>query len=164
LLFPLFGCYAINKSICQTSLKGSLFSLITLCPLQIYTCQFITTIDFLWLFIGVSETVMASSIFNAPCTVPAVEGKNYFGLKPAVNNDLRFNVGKKTSIIGCPKRVFTVRASEKKDGPIKKLGLSDAECEAAVVAGNVPEAPPVPPRPAAPAGTPVVPSLVSSST
>ncbi|KAJ7006616.1 delta-aminolevulinic acid dehydratase [Populus alba x Populus x berolinensis] len=102
---------------------------------------------------------MASSIFNAPCTVPAVKGKNYFGLKPAVNNDLRFNVGKKTSIIGCPKRVFTVRASEKKDGPIKKLGLSDAECEAAVVAGNVPEAPPVPPRSAAPAGTPVVPSL-----
>ncbi|KAJ6337400.1 hypothetical protein OIU76_007136 [Salix suchowensis] len=97
---------------------------------------------------------MASSIFNAPCTVPAVKGKNYFGLKPAVNNDLRFDVGKTTSIVGCPKRVFTVRASEKKDGPLKKLGLNDAECEAAVVAGNVPEAPPVPPRPAAPAGTP----------
>lgn len=46
-------------------------------------------------------------------------------------------------------------------GPVKKLGMTDAECEAAVVAGNVPEAPPVPPKPAAPAGTPVVSSLVS---
>ena len=44
---------------------------------------------------------------------------------------------------------------------MKKLGRSDAECEAAVVAGNVPEAPPVPPKPASPAGTPVVPLLVS---
>ncbi|GFS40112.1 aldolase superfamily protein [Actinidia rufa] len=41
----------------------------------------------------------------------------------------------------------------------KKMGLSDAECEAAVVAGNVPKAPPVPPMPVAPAGTPVVPTL-----
>ncbi|CAK7346963.1 unnamed protein product [Dovyalis caffra] len=102
---------------------------------------------------------MASSIFNAPCTVPAVKGKNYFGLKPTVPSKLRFNVAKKTSIEGCPKVVFIVRACEKKDGPIKKLGLSDAECEAAVAAGNVPKAPPVPPKPAAPAGTPVVPSL-----
>ena len=50
-----------------------------------------------------------------------------------------------------------VKASE----TVKKFGLSDAECEAAVVAGKIPEAPPVPPKPAAPAGTPLVPALVS---
>ncbi|KAF2296717.1 hypothetical protein GH714_001411 [Hevea brasiliensis] len=103
---------------------------------------------------------MASTIFNAPSAVASMKGvdcKNYVGLKPIVN-DLKFNVVK-TSVKAVPKRVFIVRASETRDGPMKKLGLSDAECEAAVVAGNVPEAPPVPPKPAAPAGTPVVPSL-----
>lgn len=39
------------------------------------------------------------------------------------------------------------------------MGMTDAECEAVVVAGNVPEAPPVPPKPAAPAGTPRVSTL-----
>ncbi|KAL0326163.1 UNVERIFIED_CONTAM: Delta-aminolevulinic acid dehydratase 1, chloroplastic [Sesamum radiatum] len=56
--------------------------------------------------------------------------------------------------------MLTVRAGEtRENGPLKKMGMSDAECEAAVVAGNIPEAPPVPPKPAAPAGTPVVSSL-----
>ncbi|KAL6563409.1 Delta-aminolevulinic acid dehydratase 1, chloroplastic [Orobanche gracilis] len=40
-------------------------------------------------------------------------------------------------------------------GRVKRVGKSDAECETAVVAGIVPEAPPVPPKPAAPDGTPV---------
>lgn len=57
------------------------------------------------------------------------------------------------------RRMLVVKASAN-DGPIKKLGMSDAECEAAVVAGNVPEAPPVPPVPASPAGTPVNASIV----
>lgn len=108
---------------------------------------------------------MASTILNAPCAAPAVKGldcKSYVGLKPTVNNNLRFNFScAKTSIKSCPKRLLVVRASETHDGPMKKLGLSDAECEAAVVAGKVPEAPPVPPKPAAPAGTPVVTSFVS---
>lgn len=60
-------------------------------------------------------------------------------------------------------RMLRVRASNTNDNvPIKKMGMSDEECEAAIVAGNIPEAPPAPPKPAAPAGTPVVPSLVSS--
>lgn len=60
-------------------------------------------------------------------------------------------------------RMLTVRANKSPDdGHVKKMGMSDEECEAAVVAGNIPEAPPVPPKPAAPAGTPVVASLVSS--
>ncbi|KAI4320536.1 hypothetical protein MLD38_034005 [Melastoma candidum] len=50
-------------------------------------------------------------------------------------------------------------AGDKSYESIKKLGLSDAECEAAVVAGNAAEAPPVPPKPVAPVGTPVVSSL-----
>ncbi|KAF2291383.1 hypothetical protein GH714_023473 [Hevea brasiliensis] len=102
----------------------------------------------------------STTIFSASSTVPAMkvlDWKNYVGLKPTVN-DLRFS-GVKTSVKVCPKRVLIVRASETQGGPMKKLGLSDAECEAAVVAGNVPEAPPVPPKPAAPAGTPVVPLL-----
>lgn len=60
-------------------------------------------------------------------------------------------------------RSLRVRASNTNDNvPMKKMGMSDEECEAAVVAGNIPEAPPAPSKPAAPAGTPVVPSLVSS--
>lgn len=59
-------------------------------------------------------------------------------------------------------RSLRVRASNTNDNvPMKKMGMSDEECEAAVVAGNIPEAPPAPSKPAAPAGTPVVPSLVS---
>lgn len=103
---------------------------------------------------------MASTIFSSPCTVPATKGldcKAYLSLKPTTNN-LRFS---KTSAKVFSKRALIVRASESEDGHTKKLGMTDAECEAAVVAGNVPEAPPVPPKPAAPAGTPVVPSLVS---
>ena len=54
-----------------------------------------------------------------------------------------------------------VRASERHDGHVKKIEMSIEECEAAVVAGNVPEAPPVPPKPAAPVGTPLIQPLVS---
>lgn len=59
------------------------------------------------------------------------------------------------------RRNLVIRASESGNGHAKKLGMSDAECEAAVAAGNVPDAPPVPPKPAAPAGTPIVQPLVS---
>ncbi|XP_057757833.1 delta-aminolevulinic acid dehydratase 1, chloroplastic-like [Arachis stenosperma] len=62
-----------------------------------------------------------------------------------------------------PLHLFAVRASDSHNGnhvgPLHKLGLSDAKCESAVVAGNVPEAPLVPPKPASSVGTPVVPSL-----
>jgi porphobilinogen synthase len=105
---------------------------------------------------------MASSIVNVPCNFQAIKGldcHNYVGLKPSTNS--KFSCVK-TAIRVRPQHLFVVRASEKHDGPIQKMGLSDAECEAAVVAGNVPEAPPVPPKPAAPAGTPVVPSFVSN--
>lgn len=59
-----------------------------------------------------------------------------------------------------PRRCTLVAsANGAREGPIRKMGMSDQECEAAVVAGNVPYAPPVPPRAAPPPGTPVVPSL-----
>lgn len=65
-------------------------------------------------------------------------------------------------IINQNRRVLVVKASESKnEWPIKKTQMSDAECEAAVVAGNAPFAPPVPPVPASPSGTPVVSPLVS---
>ncbi|KAL8125334.1 delta-aminolevulinic acid dehydratase, chloroplastic [Apium graveolens] len=61
------------------------------------------------------------------------------------------------SLINHNRRVLVVKASESKnEWPIKKTQMSDAECEAAVVAGNAPFAPPVPPLPASPSGTPVV--------
>ncbi|RYR34696.1 hypothetical protein Ahy_A10g049690 [Arachis hypogaea] len=64
-----------------------------------------------------------------------------------------------------PLHLFAVRASDSHNGnhagPLHKLGLSNAECKATVVAGNVPEAPPVPPKLASLVGTPVVPSLAS---
>ena len=106
---------------------------------------------------------MASAIPNAPFNVRTVKDldcQSYVGLRPSVN--FKFNCVRVASR-SRPSHLV-VRASESHNGagPLKKLGLSDAECEAAVVAGNVPEAPPVPPKPAAPAGTPVVPSLVST--
>jgi len=103
---------------------------------------------------------MASSIVNVPFQAMKGVDCHYVGLKPSTSS--KFSCVKTAIRVRSP-RLFVVRASEKHDGPIKKLGLSEAECEAAVVAGNVPEAPPMPPKPAAPAGTPVVPSYVSIS-
>ncbi|KAK0575770.1 hypothetical protein LWI29_006695 [Acer saccharum] len=107
---------------------------------------------------------MASTIFHAPCTAsPSVKPlscQNYVGLKPSSSVNLRFNCVKTTTVKAHQtRRLFVVKARETRDGSMKKLGLTDAECEAAVVAGNVPEAPPAPPKPAAPIGTPLVPSL-----
>ncbi|KAB2030643.1 hypothetical protein ES319_D05G247400v1 [Gossypium barbadense] len=99
---------------------------------------------------------MASTIVNAPCTVPSVKGfetQNYVGLRPI--SSLRFNSGR-TSTSGRSRGLFVVRACERHDGHVKKIEMSIEECEAAVVAGNAPEAPPVPPKPAAPVGTPVI--------
>lgn len=106
---------------------------------------------------------MASTMANAPVAVRTVKGldcQNYVGLRAPTN--FKFS-NVRTAIKSQPPRLLVVRASEHHNvsGPLKKMGLSDAECEAAVVAGNVPEAPPVPSKPASPAGTPVVPSLVS---
>lgn len=105
----------------------------------------------------VESELMASSVFHAPCGAPSIkqlECQKYVGLRPSVT--LRFNCVKTKTVTA---RRLVVTASKSHDGASKKLGISDAECEAAVVAGNIPEAPPVPPKPAAPAGTPVVPSL-----
>ncbi|KAJ4844740.1 Delta-aminolevulinic acid dehydratase 1, chloroplastic [Turnera subulata] len=104
----------------------------------------------------------ASTMFNGgACMAPAAAAamkNNHVALRPTVNNSNRRDLALMKK--ACRnKRLFVVRAGESHDSPIKKLGLSDAECEAAVVAGNVPETPPVPPKPASPAGTPVVPSL-----
>ncbi|XP_040998259.1 delta-aminolevulinic acid dehydratase, chloroplastic-like [Juglans microcarpa x Juglans regia] len=102
---------------------------------------------------------MASIIVNVSCNVQGIKGldfQNYVGLKASTNSKLNCV---KTAIKALPPRFLVVRASERQDGPIKKMGLSDAECEAAIVAGKVPEAPPVPPKPVAPTGTPVVHSL-----
>lgn len=106
---------------------------------------------------------MASTIVNLPTSIGALKDldcNGYVGLRPSNLSFRKLNcVG--TTIKASPSSRFSIRASESGDGPTKKLGRSDAECEAAVVAGNVPLAPPLPPKPAAPAGTPVVPSLVS---
>lgn len=105
---------------------------------------------------------MASTIVNVPSNVGAVKGldcQSFVGLRSLTN--VRSLNCVRTAIKASPRRRFVVRASEQRDAPVRKLGMSDAECEAAVVAGNVPEAPLVLPKAAAPAGTPVVPSLVS---
>lgn len=103
---------------------------------------------------------MGLNVVHFPCTIGAIEALDcatYVRFKPLVNQHF---VCVRSLNKACSRgRLFTVRASEKHDGPIRKMGLSDEECEAAVVAGNVPEAPPPPPTPAAPAGTPVVSSL-----
>ncbi|KAI3464523.1 hypothetical protein Pfo_021186 [Paulownia fortunei] len=83
---------------------------------------------------------------------------DYVGLKPLkVHQNI---VCVRPHSIKIAQRMLTIMAGEiREDGPVKKMGMSDEECEAAVVAGNIPEAPPVPPKPAAPAGTPDVSSL-----
>lgn len=106
---------------------------------------------------------MASTIINLPSNVAAMKGldcQSYAGLRPLASPKA-LNCIVRSSAKSNPTRLLVVRASEAHNGPLQKLGLSDAECEAAVVAGKVPEAPPVPPKPKAPAGTPVVPTLVS---
>lgn len=106
---------------------------------------------------------MAATVFHAPCSAPSVkplDRQNSAGLKSTPS--LRFGCVKTTSLKASQRHArFVVKASESGHGPLKKTGRSDAECEAAVAGGNVPEAPPVPPKPAGPTGTPVVPSLVS---
>lgn len=104
---------------------------------------------------------MASTVLNAPNSVRRTNGLDcgsYVGLIRSPNSN--FLCVRTSTNVRSP-RLFVVRASDERDAHMKKLGRSDAECEAAVVAGNVPEAPPVPPKPASPAGTPVVPLLVS---
>lgn len=105
--------------------------------------------------------VMASMTINSVNFTSAKAVKfEYVGLKPLKMHQNVVSV--RPQSIRIAPRILTIRASESRDdGHIKKMGKSDEECEAAVVAGNVPEAPPVPPKPAAPAGTPVVASLVS---
>ncbi|KAF8399246.1 hypothetical protein HHK36_015111 [Tetracentron sinense] len=107
---------------------------------------------------------MACTILMAPSNVQAIkclDGQNYVGLKPSTTQKF-ISAGR--AIKTHSRSLFIVRASEKRDESLKdlkKMGLSDEECEAAVVAGNAPDAPPVPPKAVAPARTPVVPSLVS---
>ncbi|GER37737.1 delta-aminolevulinic acid dehydratase, partial [Striga asiatica] len=97
---------------------------------------------------------MASTLLNSVNlnSIKAVK-HDYVGLKPLKfdQNNIHCTRPPLTKIT---RRALLVRASE--NGPIKKMGMSDVECEAAVVAGNVPEAPPVPPKPSSPAGTPAV--------
>lgn len=102
---------------------------------------------------------MASTIVKPQWSFSGFDCQQYVGLKPS--RSAKFSFLQAASRRQPSRRLFVVRASENHNDSIKKLGMTDAECEAAVVAGNVPEAPPVPPKPAAPAGTPVVPSLVS---
>lgn len=100
---------------------------------------------------------MASTLFNASCSFPSIkviDCKSHVGLRSNVSQVRVASLPIATS----QRRSLVVRAS---NGHAKKLGRSDAECEAAVAAGDVPEAPPVPPKPVAPAGTPVIQPLVS---
>ncbi|GKV37711.1 hypothetical protein SLEP1_g45706 [Rubroshorea leprosula] len=93
---------------------------------------------------------MVSMMVNSHYTVPSIKGfdiQNHVGVRST--STLRFNAGE-----GLRRRPFVVRASESRDGHVKKMGMSVAQCEAAVVSGNVHEAPPVPPTPAVPTGTP----------
>ncbi|KAL0438105.1 UNVERIFIED_CONTAM: Delta-aminolevulinic acid dehydratase 1, chloroplastic [Sesamum latifolium] len=102
---------------------------------------------------------MASVMLNSVnCSGGRAVKFDYVGLKPLKVHQNILSV--RPHSVKISPRMLTVRAGEtRENGPIKKMGKSDAECEAAVVAGNIPEAPPVPPKPAAPAGTPVVSSL-----
>ncbi|KAL6492890.1 Delta-aminolevulinic acid dehydratase 1, chloroplastic [Orobanche gracilis] len=89
------------------------------------------------------------------------ESNHVFGLKTLKVHPINNTLCLRPRSIKIALRMLTVRAGEIRDGgrTIKKTGRRDEECEAAVVAGNIPEAPPVPRKPAAPDGTPVVSSI-----
>ncbi|CAH9062057.1 unnamed protein product [Cuscuta epithymum] len=74
---------------------------------------------------------------------------------------LKFSPAVQPSIRSTPPRwIFLIKSSSNNgSGSSLRSKNTCADCEAAVVAGNIPEAPPVPPKPAAPAGTPSVTSL-----
>ncbi|CAA0809954.1 Delta-aminolevulinic acid dehydratase 1-chloroplastic [Striga hermonthica] len=99
---------------------------------------------------------MASTLLNSVNlnSIKAVK-YDYVSLKPLkVDRNNNIHCARPRSTKTTRRRAVTIRAGE--NGPIKKMGMSDVECEAAVVAGNIPEAPPVPPKPSPPAGTPAV--------
>ncbi|KAK4391064.1 Delta-aminolevulinic acid dehydratase 1, chloroplastic [Sesamum angolense] len=102
---------------------------------------------------------MASMMLNSVnCSGGSAVKFDYVGLKPLKVHQNILPI--RPHSVKISPRMLTVRAGEtRENGPLKKMGMTDAECEAAVVAGNIPEAPPVPPKPAAPAGTPVASSL-----
>ncbi|XP_057549080.1 delta-aminolevulinic acid dehydratase, chloroplastic [Amaranthus tricolor] len=99
---------------------------------------------------------------NIPCNVGSIKG---------FNNSQKF-VGFGSSLVFGNRKIclknwgnsgfvspsqLVVKASEKRENLIQeKKGLSIEECEAAVVSGNAPSAPPVSPKPRAPANTPLI--------
>lgn len=84
-----------------------------------------------------------------------LDTQNYVGLKPFTNR--KFVHAARPVKLQQPFSV--IRANDEHEASVKNKGMSIEECEAAVVAGNVPEAPPARPRPASPPGTPLVTSL-----
>ncbi|XP_073063756.1 delta-aminolevulinic acid dehydratase, chloroplastic-like [Primulina eburnea] len=101
---------------------------------------------------------MASTMLkSANCSAIGAVKLDYVGLKPLKlsSNVLCVRPG---SIKNVPRKL-AIAACDKRDSVPIKTGMSDQECETAVVAGYIPVAPRIPPKPAAPAGTPVVPSL-----
>lgn len=91
-------------------------------------------------------------------SIGKLEGQSYVGLRRSTNR--RFVPA--ACRIKLPHPVSVIRANDDREASVKSSGMSIEECEAAVVAGNIPQAPPPPPRVAAPAGTPAVSSLVRS--
>ena len=91
-------------------------------------------------------------------SIRKLEGQSYVGLRPTTNRRLV----RAACRIKLSHPVSVIRANDDREASVKSSGMSIEECEAAVVAGNAPQAPPPRPTPAAPAGTPVVSSLVRS--
>ncbi|KAF6171693.1 hypothetical protein GIB67_007214 [Kingdonia uniflora] len=105
--------------------------------------------------------VMACTTISIPLSnvrvIRQFDCQNYLCLKPTTSQ--RFVSVSNGCKLGW-RRGLSVRAmGDGQEAKLKKLGLSDEECEASVVAGNIPETPPVPPVAASPAGTPVDSSL-----
>ncbi|XXG79891.1 hypothetical protein AAC387_Pa09g0861 [Persea americana] len=88
-------------------------------------------------------------------SIRKLEGQSYVGLRPTTNRRLV----RAARRIKLSHPVSAIRANDDREASVKSSGMSIEECEAAVVAGNAPQAPPPRPTPAAPAGTPVVSSL-----
>ncbi|KAL9259433.1 Delta-aminolevulinic acid dehydratase 1, chloroplastic-like protein [Drosera capensis] len=98
-----------------------------------------------------------ATITSVPCAVGSAIHLNSRNLRnpPCLSSNRSVVSFTKRGGSDCRNWRLVVRAGERNDER-KKVGMSDAECEAAVVAGRVPESPPAPARPAAPAGTPVM--------
>ncbi|XP_042487483.1 delta-aminolevulinic acid dehydratase, chloroplastic-like isoform X1 [Macadamia integrifolia] len=157
MIFITFGCY--NLILCSTGFFLACPSLHSCCD-HLSSSKLGLCLERDTQTINIEAMAYAFSISTSNVgIIRPLDGRNHIGLRPSTN--VKF-VNARRTIKTQNRPLLVIRASEEWERSPEKLGLSDEECEATVVAGNVPEAPPIPPKAAAPSGTPVISPLLLS--